>query len=226
MSSYEDFNWELTRTIPHYSGALSMAGSLWIILSQLFLGRKKLRRPSNRYILAISILDLFSSFWYFMAQWAHPKQDTVFDVGAETDKNGSVAMCEASGFFIQLGNIGIPLYNMALAVQYYLVIQYNWKADQVWKSFERYSHAVIIPLALALAIIPLPLDLYNPWYFYCWITPASYNAEINDFERGSSSSANWFYSIYFCGLLKTMKIFYLADFVSTHSSSLDRMMIH
>jgi len=38
------------------------------------------------------------------------------------------------------------------------------------KDFERYVHILIVPISFIIALLPIFLELYNPWYFYCFVT--------------------------------------------------------
>uniref|UniRef100_A0A6U2YBH5 Uncharacterized protein n=1 Tax=Entomoneis paludosa TaxID=265537 RepID=A0A6U2YBH5_9STRA len=189
-----EFNYDAPPMISHYTGALSMFGSFWILVDILSDRKKKLKASSNRIIMVVSALDLFSSFWYFMGNWAQPIDENN-GFSNDNNKHGTIGSCTASGFFIQLGTMAIPLYNTTLAMQYLLSIRYNWRDDRIWKEFEQCAHAIIIPLAIVLSIIPIPLELYNPWYFYCWITPNGW--ENDSFVRGTRLSSDFFYAIYF-----------------------------
>lgn len=104
---------------------------------------------------------------------------------------GTVASCEASGFFIQVGMIAIPAYNVALAAQYLLVIQFNMTEKRIWKDYERYFHIIIIPIAFAMAVVPIPFYLYNPWYFYCSVTQSGWISD-GVYERGTVQFAKNF----------------------------------
>jgi len=214
-----EFNWDAINMIPHYTGALSMFGSAWIIGDLVLMvdRKKKLKKSVNRTILAISILDFLSSFWYFMGVWVHPKEGESGLFSANSAARGTTGTCEASGFFIQLSTMSVPLYNTALAMQYFLSIKYSWSDERIYQRFERYIHPVILLFAFTMAIIPLPLDLYNRYYFYCYITASGYNDETQEFARGTRLADDIFKSIYFvvvfsCGILVTgiMLAIYLA----------------
>lgn len=189
MSDWNAFNWDVVNKIPHFTGALSMLGSGYIILD-ILRNRQKLQNPYGRIMLALSSFDFLSSLWFFVGEWAQYVAQT--DGWTKTGKPGTIATCEASGLFIYLGSVTIPLYNAALSIQYYLSIRHSWSEKRIAKSFERYAHAFIIIFGLTLAIIPLPLDLYNPWYSYCYITAAIYDPDTDSYERGTELAADVF----------------------------------
>ena len=165
-----------------------MMGSTYIVIDILRLRTARLKSPYYRIILALSLFDLLSSFWFFIASWAKAPNDAFHKEG----NPGNVATCNASGFFIQLGTTAIPLYNSTLSMHFFLSIRRRWSHAQIYTHFERYAHAIIPSLALVLAIIPLPLKLYNPWYFYCYISVHGWIDETQAFERGTLLAQNIF----------------------------------
>jgi hypothetical protein len=83
--------------------------------------------------------------------------------------------------------MAVPLYNISLAMFYLLTIKYNWQ-DQRLRNLEKYVHGTICTLALVSAIIPIPLDLYNPCLFICWINNAPYGCEGDKCIRGAKAN--------------------------------------
>lgn len=67
-----NFNWDVIDAIPlhWYMGALSMLGSTWIIVDILCNQTTLLQWPYCQIMLALSLFDLCSSFWFFMAALA------------------------------------------------------------------------------------------------------------------------------------------------------------
>ena len=175
-------NWDVLHKIPHFTGCLSLLGSGWIIARVLF-DAKKRERVYHRIMLGLSTFDFFLSFWMFMSTWAQPSDYSW--VENRERGYGSIGTCEASGFFITLGSIAIPLYNVALSVYYYLVICKGCTEQSLKCNFEKYIHIAIPMVSLVLAAIPLPLDLYNPFFFYCYISPFDYDPDTQSFGRGT-----------------------------------------
>lgn len=198
MAEAEELNWDIINVIPHYTGALSIFGSTWIIID--ILRRKRQGKPYShrRILLILSIFDVLASFWFFMSAWAWPPNGGFGDY-ASTKIRTNKHVCEVSGFFIQLASVAIPIYNVALSMHLYLNIRYSWNEEKIYNSFERYIHVIVIPLALILAIIPWPLQLYNPWYFYCWVSVSGYLPESDEtgvYERGTAMASDLFHLIY------------------------------
>jgi len=61
------------------------------------------------------------------------------------------------------------------------------------KSFERYVHAVICPIAMLVAIIPFFMDLYNPYFFYCFVVTSP--------DRGSTAAQFVLQGIYMTSVI-------------------------
>ena len=172
------YNWDATSQISHYTAALSVFGSASIIV-EILKDRKKRRLSYHRIMLGLSLYDLMSSIWFFIGAWAN-ETDSLFSTTSQA--------CVASGFFIYLGSIGIPLYNTALAVYFFLTVRWGWREQTVRDRFERYCHIAILILALAFAIPPIPLELYNPYYSFCFVT--------STFERGNTHQAKLFWILH------------------------------
>mmetsp|Transcript_2639 Transcript_2639/g.3711 ORF Transcript_2639/g.3711 Transcript_2639/m.3711 type:complete len:511 (-) Transcript_2639:3831-5363(-) len=183
---WNQHNWDVIPTIPHFTGMLSLLGSGWII-SKVLSDAKRREHVYHRIMLVLSTFDFFLSFWMFMAKWAHPTNQGVSKWNDPDcpQCHGTVGTCEASGFFIMLGTIAIPLYNVALSVYYYLVICKGCTEQSLKCNFEKYIHIAIPMVSLVLATIPLPLDLYNPFFFYCYISPFDYDPDTQSFGRGT-----------------------------------------
>mmetsp|Transcript_22251 Transcript_22251/g.33756 ORF Transcript_22251/g.33756 Transcript_22251/m.33756 type:complete len:335 (-) Transcript_22251:520-1524(-) len=156
--------------IAHVTAALSMFGSLWIVI-EILTDHTKRSACCHRILLGLSVFDFFSSFWFFMANWAQPRVNK--DSFSRYEGYGTVTTCQMSGFFIYLGVLTIPSYNAALSWYYYLGICCQWREEQSKEQFERYVHFLIVPAALIIASIPPFLGLYNPFYFYCFATSAT-----------------------------------------------------
>jgi len=198
---WKQHNWDVISTIPHFTGMLSLLGSGWII-SKVLSDAKRREHVYHRIMLVLSTFDFFLSFWMFMAKWAHPTNQGVSKWNDPDcpQCHGTVGTCEASGFFIMLGTIAIPLYNVALSVYYYLVICKGWKEEALKSSFEKYVHVAIITSSLVLALIPIPLELYNPYNFFCYVSATNLDPETNTFERGTLRGTR-FYLFFSFGLI-------------------------
>ena len=161
---WERFNWDAPHMITHYMGALSVFGSSWIVI-EILRDPKKLGLCYHRILLGLSLFDLFSSFWFFIGNWAHSD-----DVGLFAKVH--TRSCVASGFFIYMGSLCIPMYNVALATYFFLTVKHGWREPKVRRYFERFVHLPICLTGIAISIVAIPLDMYNSWYTYCYAVNA------------------------------------------------------
>mmetsp|Transcript_26122 Transcript_26122/g.52498 ORF Transcript_26122/g.52498 Transcript_26122/m.52498 type:complete len:493 (+) Transcript_26122:185-1663(+) len=185
---------------PHFTGTLSMIGS-GLIIHQVLRSPKNRNRVYHRLLLAMSICDFNTSFWYFLSTWPIPAgTSNVFA------PSGTQASCTAQGFFIQFG-IATPLYNAALAFYYLLTIRYQWREKRMKKA-ERYLLAVPLVWASGTSLAALGMTLFNNANLWCWISSVPLgckgslrNDGVNDCERGNNQ---WIYRwIFFYGPLWT-----------------------
>lgn len=183
--------------IPHFTGALSVLGSLWIIVDILRARQKKLRTTYHRLLLGMSLSDVLGSVAMSLSTWPTPSADsgvvdggTVFaalgtqqtcsaQVRPENDSSTlqirtlilSFTVCRCQAFFVQVG-MAAPLYSGFLALYYLLMVKYNWKEEsQKMKSLEVSFHVLIWLLALGTSFASLGLDLFNSANLWCWIAP-------------------------------------------------------
>lgn len=149
---------------PHFTGALSMLGS-GLIIYQILSCPKKRKLAYHRLLLAMSINDFITSFWYSLSTWPIP-------AGTPNlyGPSGSQAFCAAQGFFVQLG-IATPLFNAALAFHYLFTIRYRWKEqEKKMKRAQRYFIAVPLIWGLGTAFAGLGMKMYNNANLWCWIS--------------------------------------------------------
>lgn len=171
---------------PHFTGFMSMMGSGAIIFEVLS-NKEKRSQVMFRLLLAMSISDFNTSFWYFLSTWAVPSENTNL-----YQANGTDASCTAQGFFVQLG-IATPLYNFALSFYYLLLIRYRLDETDMARK-EKWFHVFPCTWALVTSFSALGLNLLNNANLWCWIAPyplsckGSYrNNGVNDCIRGNNA---------------------------------------
>lgn len=153
----------MVRVIPKITGFMSIVGSAFIVATVLR-SKEKRGRVYHRLLLAMAILDVSTSFWFFMGSWPIPQDTPTVDMSL-----GTTWSCTLQGFFIQLG-LAVPFYNAMLSVNYLLAIRYGW-SDQKMHSVEPYMHVGALAWPLASAIACLPMTLFNNANLWCWIAP-------------------------------------------------------
>ena len=112
---------------PKVTGSLSIMGSASIIY-EVLRDKKKRRKVYHRIMLAMSLIDVNTSFWYALSTWPMPK-----DTQGVAYASGTQQSCTAQGFFVQLG-LATPMYNVALAIYYCIVVRYHWKEHHLTSS--------------------------------------------------------------------------------------------
>uniref|UniRef100_A0A7S2RHZ5 G-protein coupled receptors family 2 profile 2 domain-containing protein n=2 Tax=Mucochytrium quahogii TaxID=96639 RepID=A0A7S2RHZ5_9STRA len=147
--------------LPKVAATLSILGSCCIIMFTMCQTSKN-RRVYHRLVFCMSVSDLMYSFAVFLSTWPMPPESGAW--GAV----GNKSTCIAQGFFVQLGLL-VPMYNACLAVNYLLVIKYEWSESRVQR-VEPWMHFLTISLCTGFAISSVPLDLYNPANLWCWIS--------------------------------------------------------
>lgn len=142
---------------------LSALGSLMII-SQVCRSKFNRKKPQQRLILGISIIDFNTSIvWIFTNLFMPPESGALFATGNQ-------ATCDAQGFVVQFSTAGI-LYMCSLQMQYLLVIKYGWK-DRRIRNIEKWFHLVPILFGTGTAVAALVLEQYNAANWDCWIAPS------------------------------------------------------
>ena len=176
--------------IPKITSALSILGSVYIT-QHILRSPKRRSLCYHRILLGMSIMDIISSSRNFMSTWILPKETGAW--GAV----GTVGTCTAGGFFGQGASISSALYNGSLALFYLLTVKYSWKDDAFgaygggkFSKIEPFLHAVPLGFGWATAIAGLPLLLYNPIGWTCWIAEVPRGCDRNPdvpCERGDNS---------------------------------------
>ena len=159
---------QLSSILPHITGFMSWLGSLSIAIdvARKYIhhrrGDTNASKPTayHRLILGMSLCDMCASGGFMMSTWPMPTSIT-----DAWDTRGTDGTCTAQGFFIQLG-IGVPFYNLCLAMYYYLVIVRNSQLNG-WA--ETCMHFVSVGYAVSAAISALVMDLFGYATFWCWI---------------------------------------------------------
>ena len=167
------------RVAINVAGSLSILGNLVMLHGVLRKGRRNWT-TYHRVVLAMSLVDLLVSLWYVLADLPVP----VAQGGM-----GTMGTCVAQGFMEQLG-IAVPLLNATLATNYLLVLYLNWSVERVARA-EPALFGVVGLVALVVAVIPIPLELYNVSTAWCWIQAHPFGCDHDGVgatcERGNNS---------------------------------------
>jgi hypothetical protein len=153
--------------VPKFGAALSLFGSSMILYELHLDWRQGNARDgaTSRILVSMSIADIIFSLGYFLTTWPAPS-----DLNYIRFNVGNQATCTFQGFIVQLGYVASPLFNITLALCFLLRIRCQW-TDFRLKRLEPWTQGFIWSFALACAIYPIPLGLYNNAWEICWIEP-------------------------------------------------------
>jgi len=164
--------------IPKFTGGLSLLGSLFLSFDIIFRydegnnsrrrgpQQRKINSIYHRIMLGLSIFDFIASFVNILSTWPTPSDQA----GVVFLASGSTATCTAQGFFNEFGNITTPLYSASLCVWYLLYLKYGWK-ERDCRKIEYLFHVIPIAVGFGMAVVGLPLTLYNNSGYLCWYAP-------------------------------------------------------
>ena len=170
--------------IPRVTAPLSILGSLCIV----YMAARKLRARSNqptydRMMMGLSITDIINSVALGLTTLPMPSDS------GRLGAHGTVGTCEAQGFFLQFG-YAVLFYNVSLMIYFTLTIRYGLSDQVMSTKIEPHLHTFSILLPFAIAVSGIPLKLYNPRTFTCWITEIPYGCNDDPAvhcERGNNS---------------------------------------
>jgi hypothetical protein len=160
--------------LPKATATLSLCGSVFILQDVLRDEKKLWGSVYHRIMLGLSIFDVMSCVVNILSTWPTPadQADTIFWAA------GTTATCTAQGFFNELGNITTVTYIAALTLRYVLIICYNLSETQL-QNYEPLFHGLPIGIGLVMAVVGLPLDLYNNSGWLCWYAPYPRNCDLD-----------------------------------------------
>jgi len=119
---------------------------------------------SSHLILGMGLSNLFASSACFFTTWPIPR-----DLATQSSfASGTQQTCSTQGFFIQLGSMTAAMYNTALALFYFLIINRKFIGSQLAK-VEPFLHMNAILWGLGTSIACLALTLFNDTGWSCWI---------------------------------------------------------
>jgi hypothetical protein len=159
--------------VPHLTGDLSFTRSV-IIASRVLWSQRKRQNTYHQLLCALSLMDLISSFSYFLSTWPIPADSAYKGVWGSSYNYAAVgnkATCTAQGFGIQLGVTASAFYNVMLSVHYILTIRFNFSEHELKTRCQPCMLSIPLVLGLALSIPGLFLGIYNDSNLWCWIAP-------------------------------------------------------
>ena len=160
-------SWDISISIiPKVTGMLSLMGSALIIHDGIRILRRTLNGlvPStyHRILVSMSAFDLSSSMCYFLSTWPIPR-----GTPGAFQAVGTQGTCTAQGFFSEVGNITVVLYNAMLCVYQVLSIRKGWK-EYYLSNIQWMFHVIPILVGLTMGIMGLVFSIFGPAGHLCW----------------------------------------------------------
>ena len=119
---YNETQEDVLAFLPYFTAPLSVVGADLTLWAIWFDRRTLLQQVYQRIMLALSVLNLITSLaMIILGPWAVPT-----DYAYGRSGRGHVATCEASGFFLTL-YVGTIWYSTFLAIQFVLLLRWEWK---------------------------------------------------------------------------------------------------
>ena len=106
---------------------------------------------------------------------------------------GNVQTCSAQGFLLQFGMYGLSGWDAILSTAYLMMVRYK-VSDFRLQSRINYLHFIIWPIALAVSIYPLIMEMYNLNDSVCWLEPYPRSCDREEeleCQRGGSAATVW-----------------------------------
>lgn len=154
------------QALPRVTGALSLIGSLLVIYMIVVSSKSRLWHTRNRFVFAISVLDIPFSLMFALGPILMPR-------GAHDDSIGNDATCSMQGWFLQTG-YGQPIYNAFFMMYFAMQIMAGARSNPgsgssplsslASRLYEPIAHVVSIGFAIGTATAGLFVQngLYGP----------------------------------------------------------------
>ena len=160
-------SWDISISIiPKVTGMLSLMGSALIIHDGIRILRRTLNGlvPStyHRILVSMSAFDIISSMCNFLSTWPSPR-----GTPGAFQAVGTQGTCTAQGFFSEVGNITVVLYNAMLCVYQVLSIRKGWK-EYYLSNIQWVFHVIPILVGLTMGIMGLVFSIFGPAQHMCW----------------------------------------------------------
>ena len=137
------------------TSSLSIIGSTIMMIDIIKSGNIK-KQCRMRILTGVSFFDIISSISLFMGPW--PTEEDYRGL----DAYGNYYTCQAQGFFTSF-LCGSALYNLCLAIVYYLIVKHGKTENWLRSNVEPWMHigCICYNIGLAIAMLPFGFDAYN-----------------------------------------------------------------
>ena len=162
------------------AAALSIVGTLFVLGNLLFartLEHEHHSRSMPRILAALQVVNLLTSIVWVLGDWLWPGKDTTISEDDDT------ISCKAIGVGLHFGFWAATMYLVVLIKAIWLHSE-GFSNEQVFQTLERPAHILIFLFATAMALLPLALDLYQPYpwddSFVCAVAPSRSSNDLNE----------------------------------------------
>lgn len=165
-----------------FSGLVSAMASMALVHMIRSDKEKLLKQPSCRYVIMMSIIDIFQALAYIATSLPLPG-----GAAKETDLYwaiGNSATCVAQGLLIHFGGLAIPCYNASLCIWFFMSTVHSLREDDYKASIEKWTHFVSLGLPLTVVVVSAALNEYHPRGSICWIAGIGTYAKLLIFISG------------------------------------------
>jgi hypothetical protein len=149
--------------VPKITSSIGCLSSIFIMSEILHDYRTNNMNPIKRALFGVTCFEICGSIGWFLSTWAIPKDMS----GGFPFAVGTIASCNFQGFMLQLV-VGAPMLNALLQYLVYLIVTRKCTVQKT-RSIENISYITIVIFAVTAAIVPIPLQQYNPLGQMCWI---------------------------------------------------------
>jgi hypothetical protein len=198
--------------VPKFTGGLSMLGSGYIAY-EVISNPAKRAKTYHRLVAVMSLVDVLSSFCYFLSTWPMPPGENKSWKSPEHFlAAGNDATCTAQGFGIQLG-VAIAFFNIVLSLHYLLVIKFHHNEASL-RRMEPFMLGIPLAGGLGLSVPGLFLENYSNSNLWCWIANNWDLCALQGLSRDQcmARTANYRWNYYFYPLWGCVGLIVLAQF--------------
>jgi len=178
---------QLLAIVPKFTGAIGFPACC-LLMREIYLANNQGEGNGNPILRSLAGVAFFlsmTSLGWFLSTWAVPE-------GQFTFATGNVASCAFQGFLLQVA-IGAPLFSVAMAWYFWLVVVFGKTTDDLYR-YEKIVSPLIVLYSFISAFLLLGLDQYNHVGAVCWVMGSPAGCENSAFHEDLTTPCdrgNW-----------------------------------
>jgi len=189
---------------PRVSGGISAISSALVIFI-ILRSKPKFKTIYQRIMFGMSCTDIMSSIAVALSTLPMPKELPYSYESFSGTRIGTIATCEAQGFFFVFGFIAMFTYNLMLCIYYTCAIAFGMKEQKIAKFVEPFLHLTPFVFGLGRAVPALVYKWYNPVSWDAWCSIATGGSEFDSNDGNDNGARNLkninVYVTFLCGAL-------------------------